>query len=177
MLLDPTLQLQLVEVRCIDGRTMLHTDRTAAALCQQLLHTQRARVARVARDPLRQRSEHPPSRPGHLLLGTEPFFRHSVRPICRKRVENTHTATVSTATAPPRPEKFLERRALEVVQSAGANGGVLDDDRRFFGGAAQAGRETTMCAVNACERARVAHSEAGTHRLERAQQGRLVQLW
>ena len=38
------------------------------------------------------------------------------------------------------------------------------DDSRFFCGAAQAGRETT---VNARERARVAHSEAGTHRLER----------
>ena len=53
------------------------------------------------------------------------------------------------------------------MQSACANGGVLDDDGRFFRGAAQAGRETTMCAVNARERARVAHSEAGTHRLER----------
>ena len=95
---------------------------------------------------------------------------------CGQGVENTHTVAVSTAIAPRRPEKILERSALEVVQSAGANGGVLDDDRRFFGGAAQAGRETTMCAVNACERARVAHSEAGTHRLERAQQGRLVQL-
>ena len=110
------------------------------------------------------------------LCGTASFLRHFLTITCGQGVENTHTVAVSTATAPPRPEKFLERSALEVVQSACANGGVLDDDSRFFGGAAQAGRETTMCAVNACERARVAHSEAGTHRLERAQEGRLLQL-